>query len=501
MTENPDGDILRSGEGAGKKVVHGSALRLAGNLASLVFALATATLLLRHLGVEESGRYVTVMSLAGIALAIVDQGLNVSASKDLTMCPRPERRELLANVVGQRIVVGAIAWLCLVAFALAAGYPEEMVLGTAFAGLGIVLVAIGNSMLVPLTVDLRNAGIAMVEMLRAFVVLLGVVALVIAGARLDAFLAIQILVGLIVIAVVPLLVGRAGVVRPRWDRARQRGLLRTALPVAAALVLGQIYFRLVIVLMSLISNPTQVGYFGGSLRAMEALIALPILVASVALPVMTTAAHENIARLRYAIEGLSEGAVVAGILVILVTIRAADPVMRVIGGAEFEPAGNVLRIQVVALLFIALYQIWTVALVALGRQRQLIFTNALGLLAVAVFAAILVPPLGAKGGAMASVAADIVLAGLIYWRLHVSTGRVTVRAGFLARVAVAAAAAGAALLLPIGDIPAAILAAVVFLGVGLAVGMVPKELRDLLGPGGLARRGPRTASSGHPSRL
>jgi hypothetical protein len=69
-----------------------------------------------------------------------------------------------------------------------------------------------------------------------------------------------------------------------------------------------------------------------------------------------------------------------------------------------------------------------------------------------------------------------------------------VRAGFLLRVAVASAASGAALLLPIGDIPAAIVAAVVFLGVGFAVGMVPKELRDVLGPDGPMRRGPRPAA-------
>jgi O-antigen/teichoic acid export membrane protein len=483
-----DDDVLRSA-GAGKKVIHGSALRIAANLGALIFALATATLLLRHLGVEESGRYVTAMSLVGIAVAIVDVGLNVSASKDLTMRPRDQRRDLLANVVGQRIVVATVALACLVAFSLVAGYPRELVVGTALAGFGLMLVAIGNSMLVPLTVDLRNAGIAMVELLRAFVVLVGVLLLVVAGAKLDSFLAVQILVGLTVLAVVPLLVGRGGVIRPRFDRDQQRALLRTALPVAAALVLGQIYFRLVIVLMSLISNATEIGYFGGSLRAMEALIALPILVAGVALPVMAAAARDDIARLRYVIEGLSEGAVIAGILVILVTIRAADPVMRAIGGAEFEPAGNVLRIQVVALLFIALYQIWTVALVALGRQRQLIFTNAVGLLAVAVFAVVLVPPLGAKGGAIASVSADVVLSGLIYWRLHISTGRVTVRTGFLVRVAVAALAGGAALLLPIGDIPAAILGAIVFLGVGFAVGMVPKELRAVLGPEGPLRRG------------
>jgi len=481
-------DVLRSA-GAGKKVIHGSAIRLTANLTNLVFALATATLLLRHLGVAESGRYVTVMSLVGIAVAIVDQGLNVSASKDLTVCPRDERRSLLANIVGQRIVVAILAVACLVAFSLAARYPGEMVFGALLAGVGVMLVAVGNAILLPLTVDLRNAGVAAVEVIRGFVVLVGVLLLVVAGAKLDAFLAVQILVGLVVLCVVPLLVGRRGVVMPRFDRVRQRALLRTALPIAAALVLGQVYFRLVIVLMSLISNATEVGYFGGSLRAMEALIAIPILIASVALPVMAAAAQEaDLSRLRYAIEGLSEGAVIAGMLVILVTIRAADPVMRAIGGKEFEPAGNVLRIQVIALLFIALYQIWTVALVALGRQRQLIFTNAAGLAAVATFAAILVPPLGAKGGAIASVSADIVLSSLIYWRLHISTGRVTVKTSFLARVAIAAAASGAAMLLPVGDIPAAALAGIVFLGVGFTVGMVPKELRDLIGPEGLLRR-------------
>ena len=97
---------------------------------------------------------------------------------------------------------------------------------------------------------------------------------------------------------------------------------------------------------------------------------------------------------------------IAGVLVAIVTVRAAEPVMRAIGGAAFGPAGDVLRIQVVALLFIALYQIWAVALVALGAQRQLILTNALGLLAVGIFAAALVPPLGARGGAAAAVLGD-----------------------------------------------------------------------------------------------
>src|SRR5207244_6795051 len=156
---------------------------------------------------------------------------------------------------------------------------------------------------------------------------------------------------------------------------------------------------LVILLMSLISSPEQTGYFGGSLRATETLVSIPLLVAGVALPLLAAAARDDRARLRYAVEGLSEGAVIGGVLVVLVTARAAEPVMAIIGGPAFRPAGAVLRIEVGALLFIALYQIWTASLIALGRQRELILTNSLGLVGVAVFAAILVPLFGAEGGA------------------------------------------------------------------------------------------------------
>jgi O-antigen/teichoic acid export membrane protein len=478
-------DVLTSTE-AGGKVIRGSAARVIANVAGIVLGLATATLLLRHLGVDDSGRYVTVLSLVGIAVAVVDTGLNVTASSELALREPGDRRELVANVLAQRLLIAPVALLILVAFALVAGYPSEMVIGTALAGAGVFIVAIADAVLVPLTVELRNAGLAFVDFLRQLVTLAGVALLVALGAHLTPFFAVQIVVGIAVVAVTPFLVGVDRLVWPRFDRADQRTLLRRALPVAAALALGQVYFRLVIVLMSLISSAKQTGYFGGSLRAMEAMIVLPVLVAGVALPMLTAAARDDRARLRYAIEGLGEGAVIAGVFVVLVTVRAAEPLMAAIGGDAFRPSGAVLRIQVAALLFIALYQVWTVSLIALGRQRQLILTNALGLLGVAVFAAALVPPFGAKGGAAASVLGDALLAGLIYWRLHLSTGKVTVSLGFLARVAAAAAVAAVPLLIPgLPDLVAAALAGALFLGVGWLIGMVPEELRDALGPRGL----------------
>lgn len=473
-------DVLGSSE-AGGKVIRGSAARIVGNVAGVLLGLVTAALLLRHLGVADSGRYVTVLSLVGIAVSVIDNGLNVTASSELALRDVEQRRALIANILTQRLLVAPVALLLLIGFALVAGYPSEMVAGTALAGSGVFLVAIANALLIPLTVQLRNTGLAAVDFLRQLITLLGVAALVVVGAKLTPFFAVQIAVGVAVLAITPLLVGRNGLVLPRFDREAQRTLLHRALPIAIALALGQVYFRLVIVLMSLISSEQETGYFSGSLRALEAMVVIPILVAGVALPLLTAAARDDRARFRKAVEGLGEGAVIAGVLIVIVTVRAAEPVMVAIGGEAFAPSGSVLQIQVGALLFIALYQIWTVGLVALGRQRELILTNALGLVGIAAFAAALVPPLGAEGGAIATVLGDAVLAALIYWRLHVVVGRVAVKISFLLRVLTAAAAAVAVLLLP--ALPGLILAALAgatFLGVGHLVGMVPEELRAQL---------------------
>jgi O-antigen/teichoic acid export membrane protein len=480
MSSSTVDDVLSSAE-AGGKVIRGSAWRVTGNGAGILAGLGTATLLLRHLGVTQSGLYVTVMSLVAIAASIVDIGLNVSASRELALREHEGRRALQANILGQRLWITPIAVLLIVAFSLLAGYPASMEIGAVLAGLGLYVVAIADALLLPLTVQLRNAGLGFVDFLKQIVTLACVALLVALGASLTPFFAVLTITGLVVVALAPWLAGWEMFVRPRLDRIEQRALLRRALPLAVALVLGQIYFRLVILLMSLISDPQQTGYFGGSLRAMEALVNIPIVVAGVALPVLAAAARDDRARLRYAIDGLSEGAVIAGVLIVLVTVRAAEPVMTIIGGHAFRPSGAVLRIQVGALLFGALVQIWAVSLLAVGRQRELILANALGLLGVTIFAAVLVGPFGARGGAAASVLGDMLLALIVYWRLRRCDVKVTLRLSFLARVALAAAAGVLALILPMPDLLAAALAGALFLGVGQSIGMVPREVREALG--------------------
>src|SRR2546423_9854547 len=103
-----------------------------------------------------------------------------------------------------------------------------MVAGAALAGIGMLIMSLANALLLRLTVELRNAGLACVDFFRQLVTLAGVALLATLGAHLTPFFAVQIVVGLAVIALIPWLVGPGAFVMPRFDPGEQRALLRRA---------------------------------------------------------------------------------------------------------------------------------------------------------------------------------------------------------------------------------------------------------------------------------
>jgi hypothetical protein len=108
-----------------------------------------------------------------------------------------------------------------------------MVVGAALAGTGLYIVSVADALLLRLTVELRNAGLAFVDFLKQAVTLACVAVLVALSARLTPFFAVLIVVGLVMLAVTPLLAGSDVFVLPRFDRTEQRALLTNALPLAA----------------------------------------------------------------------------------------------------------------------------------------------------------------------------------------------------------------------------------------------------------------------------
>ena len=472
MTLPHETDVLRTGA-AGGKVIRGGALRGLGYGAGVLLGAGTSVLLLRHLGVEDFGRYGVVIALIGIVAAVTDAGLTAVGSRELAVLPAAERSALMGNLVGLRIVLTSAGVLVAVGFAALAGYPGVVVAGTAVAGLGILLVNTQSTLMMPLSIELRLGAITLVETLRHALTLVGVAVLVLAGASLLPFFGVQVAVGVAVLLLTPLLVV---VVRPSIDRATARRLLRESLPLAAALAMNVIYLRLLVVLVSIETDETETGLFATSFRIFELLLGLPTLVLAVALPLLAVAGAEDRERLRYALQRLTETAVAGSLLLVLVTVILAEPAILLLGGEEYVEAAPILRIQAFALLGVFVSQAWTLGLVSLRRQRDVAVANGIALAAVVVLGLVLVRAYEGIGGAAAAVATELLLAVLLFVALTRAGADLVPRLDFLWRPAAAAAPAALAALLPVSPWLTAPLAAAVFVVAGFALGAIPPEV-------------------------
>jgi O-antigen/teichoic acid export membrane protein len=475
-------DLLRSPKAAGK-VVRGAAVRGLGYGLSVFFVAAASVFLLRHLGVADFGRFATIMSLIAIVSGVTDAGLTAVGARDLPLRPRPGQPPLVANLLGLRLLVTPIGVLGAAAFALVAGYDDELVVGTLLAGAGLVLINAQATMMLPLQVELRIGRLTAVEVLRQALTVAGIVVLVAAGASLLPFFSVPIVVGLGVLAASPLLIGPNLVFRPALDRREWRTLVREALPLAASIVMSVVYFRVLIILVSLLSTAHETGLYATSFRVFEILFGLPTLVLTVALPVLAVA-YDDRARLRYVLQRMTEvGAVAAAFLAILIVI-VARPVIELLGGSEYADAAPILRIQAFALVAVFLGQVWQLGLISIRRQSALVVANGLALALVLALGVPLVAAYDATGAAVAAVVAEAVLAAVLFVLL--ARADVALRPGleFLWKPALAGALMAACLLVP--GLPVAVTALLGTAVFALAIWLtraLPAEVLDAFRPG------------------
>src|SRR6185437_521583 len=175
--------------------IRGGALRVIGYACGVLVSLGTATVLVRHLGIEGFGRYVTVTSLVALVGGVTEAGIVVHGIREFLLKADLDRRRLMGNLLAMRLtlaVVGVVLALC---FAVAIGYGQAMVIGVLVAGTGLLVQVSSDVMSVPLQAELLLGRLTAVELARRTLALVLIAALALLGAGLVPLLAASALAG------------------------------------------------------------------------------------------------------------------------------------------------------------------------------------------------------------------------------------------------------------------------------------------------------------------
>jgi O-antigen/teichoic acid export membrane protein len=476
-----EADILDT-EQAGPAAMRGGILRAGGYAAGLLLTLASAPLLVRHLGSAEFGRYSAVLAVVAIVTGLTEAGVNTIALREQSVLKGGEKLAAMADLVGMRLALSLVGVVVAVAFSAIAGYGSTLVLGTLLAGIGMVLTVLQTLLATSLQARLRFGWMAAAEVLRQALSAGFVIALVLANAGVVSFLAVSIPAGAAsLLLTIRFLRGDLAAPWPSFHLRRWAPLLRDTFTYAIAIAVNSLYFRITLVLMSLVATASQTGYFAISFRVIEVLSGIPVLIIGAAFPIIARSARTDQARFEYASGRLFELGVVLGMFAMVGVVLGAEFAVRVLAGHEADPAVTVLRIQSLGIAATFVAAATGFPLLGLRMHKETLIANLSSLVLAVVLTLALAPGLGARGGAIAAVAAEFSLAGVNTWMLLHAPERPRLPLGVLPVSLVAAAGAiGVGLLVGIHPVVQAAVGGLTYLLLLAAFGRFPPEVKELL---------------------
>lgn len=422
-----------------RKILGNTFAQVAGRFATALLAVIVVKILTVYLGQAGYGRYATIYEFLAFFGAFADFGIFTIAVREMSR-DKAKEAMIFGNALALRTLFtsGALLVAAGAAFLVPQYQGTVIPLGVAIAALSTFFVIMAGTFSAALQVRLRMeiAAVAMVtgKMLTVLLIL-WITRSWYPDASEDAFFWLiwaGTVGGAITFALTALWTWRLFPVRLRFDPAVVKMLLYESAPYAVALALNTFYIRIDILLLSLFlpqsadgvcaakfCGDIEVGAMAVAARIMEIMLMVPIYFMNSVLPTLTTAITEKSERtarvLRHAFSFLLATGIPAGMLMFLLARQAAgfisaEEFLSVPGRAGADTAIQILG-GMVMMAFCSMF--FGFLLIALGKQRTLIWIN---LLAVSFnFVADLwaIPRYGFVGAAYASLISEAVMLSLM----------------------------------------------------------------------------------------
>lgn len=122
-----------------RRAINNTVALLASRVATAIMGWAGTVIIARMLSPDEWGQFSLVFGVLGMMSVITDLGVGRVVLSRLTGDDHVEIGRVAASFVSLRLALGVLGYIVAVGFVLVSGYPTEVVVATAIAGLVVVI--------------------------------------------------------------------------------------------------------------------------------------------------------------------------------------------------------------------------------------------------------------------------------------------------------------------------------------------------------------------------
>ena len=352
------------------KVIKNAAFQVGSQAVTWLFAWVLLIYLPRYLGDEGFGRLFFAISFALIASIFLNLGVNTFLMREVARKPE-EAPKLLANALSLKAALSLVVYAAMMLVVRTIGVTAEAVTATDIVGLGFVIGSFGQTFTCYLQAEQRGREPAVALVVEKAITTAGSVALLLAGHGLVAvawmhlagYVASTVITGIALYRTIPFELA--------WDRVVMKRVLLGAAPFLIWIVFGEIYVRIDVLMLTIMSGDEVVGWYGAAFRLYGTMLFVPNIFMTSVFPAIARkfakpGEEANVATRRT----LNLMLLVAIPIGLGMTLVAAPVVELLFGLEQFAHSVENLRIFGLSMVFVCIDVVLGSVLIANDKQKQ-----------------------------------------------------------------------------------------------------------------------------------
>lgn len=406
-----------------RKIAISTVFQFSGKIISTLLGLVSVAMITRHLGVEGYGQYATAITFVGIFSIVADMGLYIYVVREISQ--KAEQTEgIVSNVFTFRII-SALALLALAPLsALFFPYGSAVQQAILISTLSFFFISLNQVLIGVFQRDFNTKMVAVGEIVGRAVLVVALALVVWWNLGLTAVIWALIFSSAVNFFLVFFSARRRIKIRLRFDWRFWKEILKVTWPIAISVVLNAVYFKLDMIFLSVMKSEYEVGLYGEAYKILEVLIAFPAMFAGLLMPLLSQNAYTNWPEFKKIIRRGFDFLIMVALPIVVAGGVLAQPIVVFVGGPEFVEAAPILRILVIATAMIFLGNLFTNAVVAVNRQKQMVWMYLLTSIAAVIMYRVTIPLFSYLGAAWSTVAVETLmalLAFLMVWKTSRAT--------------------------------------------------------------------------------
>ncbi len=391
------------------KIARNTIIQIISKIIATALGLFTIAIMTRYLGKSGFGDYTTILIYLTFFATIADLGLTL-VTVQLISKPNADQEKIIGSLFGFRLVTAILFLGSAVLISFFLPYSNIVKLGIALTAFSFLFVNFNQILVGIFQKNLRMEKVAIAETVSRLFLFIAVFYVYYFDLGLEGILLATVLSNLISFLFHYGFSRKLVKAKINFDIGLWKDIIKQSWPIAITIFFNLIYLRTDTIILSLIKSSEDVGIYGAAYRVIDVLVTIPFMFAGIILPVLTRSwAEKNIDFFKNVLQKSFDTMLIMAIPILAGTYFIAGGIINIIAGPEFFESALALKILMLASTFIFLGTMFSHAIIAIERQKEIIKAYVFVALTSLVAYFIVIPKFSYLGAAWVTVYSEIAI--------------------------------------------------------------------------------------------